>query len=228
MNKKTDSLDTLSGQKLHGEIIGHVFELSPTIGELHQTVTSPRGNHFRLRVLQKARNTISLLDVQALAKREGLQETKRHLHKLLAFNLIEEVSKGNYQRTELGEEVINRVKELERKFGKASIDKLYSANLGRYSIQLFLAVYGQKKHFSLLREMFNGRNKLEIKYSPARIGRIAGFLPRDAEAIASIDKLNLAGILVYEDDGYVHLKAEKARAFYQYLKRLYEIVLKIE
>ncbi|GAI12619.1 unnamed protein product, partial [marine sediment metagenome] len=66
--------------------------------------------------------------------------------------------------------------------------------------------------------------KLEIKYSPSEIGRIAGLLPRTVDGVTAIDKLNLAGILTYEDDGCVHFSSIKASSFYQYLRKLYDLI----
>ena len=65
---------------------------------------------------------------------------------------------------------------------------------------------------------------MEVKYTPAQVGRMSLFLPRVIEAISAIDKLSEAGLLTYRDDGYIYLHPGKASAFYRYLRDLYRIV----
>ena len=50
------------------------------------------------------------------------------------------------------------------------------------------------------------------------------FLPRIIEGVSAVDKLSVGGLFIYSDDGYVYMPAVKARAFYRYLRELYEIV----
>jgi hypothetical protein len=38
-----------------------------------------------------------------------------------------------------------------------------------------------------------------------------------------MDKLNEAGLVVYRDDGYIYVRPVRARSFYSYLRKLYEI-----
>ena len=56
------------------------------------------------------------------------------------------------------------------------------------------------------------------------MGRLSLFLPRSVEGISAVDKLNEAGLLVYQADNYIHMPPTKARSFYQYLQDLLEIV----
>jgi len=61
-------------------------------------------------------------------------------------------------------------------------------------------------------------------FSPAEIGKLCLFLPRDIEGMAAIHKLGNAELLTYKDNGNVYLNPKKSRAFYKYLKSLYRIV----
>lgn len=214
--------------ELQGKIIKIIFKIAKPIAKLHAILTSPTGNRFRYRLLIALKTPKTIDEIEKIRGDADLEEYHRHINKLLCFKLIKEVRAGNkkrYVRTDLGEEAVNAVRALERKIGKKDAKKLFEASLGKNSIRFFLTVYGQKRDFSKP-SFFSKNKKLEIKYKPLEIGRLALFLPRTIEGLSAIDKLNLAGLLVYENDGYVHFPPIKARSFYQYLKRLFDILPK--
>lgn len=200
--------------ELDGELIKDIFKDAEEIAELHSTLTSSRGNFFRMQLLHKLEKKLTQEEIVKLCEEAKLVEADRHLNKLLKFRLIERDDNG-YIRTKLGEDAINELRALERRIGEDSANKIYRTSLGVNSIRLFLRVYGQKKESDL--------EKLKIVYTPLEIGKLAFFLPRSAEGIAAIDKLNMAGLLSYEDDGNIHLNPRKSRSFYQYLQALYRI-----
>lgn len=157
--------------------------------------------------------------IEKLRAESSINEYHRHLNKLLRFGLIrvQEVGgKKQYIRAALGEQAVNALREFERRIGKEAAEALYSASLGPNSIRLFLRVYGDKKEV-------NG-GPLQIRYTPAEIGRLSLFLPRTIEGYSAVDKLNEADLLVYQDDNHVYVQPIKARSFYQYLQQLYKIV----
>ena len=121
-----------------------------------------------------------------------------------------------YARTELGERAVNALREFQRCVGKEAARATYFAALGPNSIRLFLRIYGN--------EPKPPHNQQELLYTPAEVGRLSLFLPRIIEGISAVDKLNEAGLFVYGDDGNIHMPPVKARAFYRYLRELYEIV----
>jgi len=211
-------------------MIKEIFRHAKQIADLHAVLTSPTGDYFRLKLLQDLRYGLTEDQLRVLRKKAGLKEQVRHIDKLVAFKLAEYNEKKKiYIRTNRGESALNTVREFQRQVGKSKdAEKIFKANLGPHSIQLFLSVYDHKKDIlsSPISDMLKKPRKLEIKYTPSEIGRIAGNLHRTIEGVAAIDKLDDAGILTYEDDGYVHFHPIKARSFYHYLKNLYEILSK--
>jgi len=205
---------------LEGKIINGVFKEVDSIAKLHNTLTSVRGIYFHRVLLQVLEEEKSSHDIDALRSKAGLGESQRHLHKLLEFHLIEELTgKGGlrkYKRTMLGEEAINALRMLERELGNEGAEKIYAASLGPNSLRLFLRVYGNKKEIDL--------DKREVKYTPAEIGRLSLFLPRTIEGVAAIDKLSDAELLVYEEDGHVYFNPKRARGFYKYLGSLNQVL----
>jgi len=214
---------------IRGIVINEIFKKSEKIAKLHQTLTSTRGDYFRLSLLTALRKKMSIESIDKTKEKVSLKECERHLDKLLEFGLIECIkvkNKNYYVRTKTGERALNNIKALERNIGESAARKIYRHNLGINSIRLFLKVYGQNKKPSFFGSFMNKKRKLQVIYRPHEIGRIALFLPRTIEGISAIDKLNLGGLLVYEDDGCIHMPPIKARAFYVYLKNLYGIVSK--
>lgn len=213
--------------KFEGGKIKEIFKEFKQVANLHTTLTSPTGHSFRMKVLQDLRKGLTTGQLREMRRKAKLHEQTRHIDKLIDFELTKyNKNKMVYVRTKKGENVLNAIREFERKIGKKGADKIFKASLGPNSIQLFLAVYGNKK--SIKSHPFLDRlrkpKRLTIKYSPSEIGRIAGLLPRTIEGLSAIDKLDDSGILKYEDDGYVHFSTIKARGFYQYLRKLHEIL----
>lgn len=205
--------------KLEGKAIKDIFKNAELIAELHETLTSSRGEYLKTRLLSALEGKLPVPEIKKLVEEAGLGEYHRHLNKLLKFSLIRRVQEGEekFIRTGLGEEAINALRELERRIGMEDARKIYDASLGINSIRLFLRVYGNKTEVDF--------EKLEIKFTPAEIGRLSLFLPRSIEGVSAIDKLSDADLLVYNEDGYVYMHPIKARSFYQYLQKLHEITL---
>lgn len=212
--------------ELTGKIIKEIFEHAQIIGKLHKTITSPRGKYFRMSFLSALEREITAEETVAFRESRGLAECIRHINKLLYFNLIEEItigSKRGYRRTELGEKAVNAVRGLQRKLkGKnEDADLIFRADFGTNSIQLFLKIYGSEKEMVFDKK----RDGFVVRFKPREIGRIAKFLPRSIDGTAAIDKLDDAKLVFYEPgDGKVYVTPRKARAFYQYLKRLHSIL----
>lgn len=211
--------------ELQGEMIKKIFEKAKQIADLHAVLTSPTGDYFRLKLLQALRKGLTIDQLREMRKEAKLHEQARHIDKIVAFKLAE-YKQNIYKRTEKGESALNAVREFERKVGKKEADKIFKASLGINSIELFLSVYGHKKHIEShpFLDIIKKPKRLIVRYNTREIARIAGFLSRTVEGIAAIDKLDESGILKYEDDGYVHFSTIKARGFYQYLRELYNIL----
>ena len=208
-----------TADELEGRAIKEIFRRADTIAELHSCLTSIRGNSFRARLLHALEQPMDSAAIDLLRVEAGIQEHGRHLSKLIRFGLIqqEKAEDGErHVRTKLGEEAVNALRELERKIGEDEAAKVYAAALGVNSIRFFLRIYGHKKDPDW--------EHLQVRYSPAEIGRLSLFLPRTLEGISAIDKMNEVGLLVYTDENYVYMPATRARAFYQYLHELLKIV----
>jgi len=206
--------------ELTGQTIKAIFKSAEAIGERHACLTSLRGDNFRLHLLQAMESPLDETRVERLRVESGLNEYHRHLNRLLKLGLVHLKERdGNrlYVRTELGEVGVNAVRQFERRVGTAAAEAVYSAALGPNSIRLFLRIYGDTREADW--------DHLQMTYTPAEIGRLSLFLPRTIEGISAIDKLNEADLLVYRDDNHIHMLASKARAFYQYLRKLYQIAM---
>lgn len=213
--------------KKNEEEIKMIFKLAKPISILHQILTSPTCNYFRLRLLQKLERTLIIDEIKKLRAESGAEEFSRHINMLLRFKLVKKTIKDRketYKRTELGEEALNAVKKLQRKLGKKDAKKIFDASLGKNSIRLFIKIYEQNKDFALNKDFL--KKKKEIIYEPLEIGKISLFLQRSIEGLAAIDKLDLAKLLYYDEDGHVHFPSIKARSFFQYLKELLDILPK--
>jgi len=205
--------------ELAGTTIKEIFKNAEEISELHSCLTSPRGDNFRLCLLQAMEVPLDEMAIEQLRIEAGVNEHHRHLSKLLKFELIrvqELDGKDQYTRATAGEEAINALREFERRVDPEGANAIYSASLGPNSIRFFLRVYGDRKEANW--------SQLQIRYTPAEIGRMSLFLPRRIEGISAIDRLNDAQLLVYRDDNYIYMHPIKARSFYQYLQRLYGIL----
>ena len=204
--------------ELAGETIREIFKHADGIADLHACLTSPRGNCFRLRLLQAMEFSMDEKVIAFLRAQSGINEYHRHLHMLMTFGLIrvQEVDgEKQYIRTGLAERAINAVRELERRASKEAAKAIFSASLGPNSIRFFLRIYGDKTEAS--------PDHLQIRYTPVEMGRLSLFLPRVIEGIAAVDKLNEADLAVYQDDNQIYVHPIKARSFYQYLRALHGI-----
>lgn len=215
--KDTDMDLEQQANSLEGDVIKKLFKNANAVAFLHQTISSKRGDYFRRKLLHLLATESNISEIEKLRSEAGLQESQRHINKLLELQLIESTKEGSYKRTKKGETTVNALRALETESGKEEARKIFAAFLGPNSIRFFLRVYGSKKEVDL--------KKKEIKFTPAEIGKLSLFLPRTTEGIAAIDKLSDAELLVYKDDGNIYIEPQKARSFYKYLKLLYQIVV---
>ena len=208
-----------TAQELVGKTIKDVFKRAEEVAELHSALSSPRGDYFRLHLLQRLDDHFDESMMERGRVEAGVQEYQRHLNKLLRVGLVVEQElngQKTYTRSRLGETAVNAMRELQRNIGGEEARAIYAASLGPNSVRFFLRIYGDKQDGSW--------DRSEVQYTPAEIGRLSLFLPRVIEGVSAIDKLSEAGLVVYRDDGYVYIPPVKARGFYRYLLELYEIV----
>ena len=208
-----------SDEELQGELIKEIFARAEEVADLHAAITSSRGDRFRARLLHVLESKMDIATIQAMAEGTGLREYRRHLNKLVKFGLIQEEFSTEGEkivRTQLGEQAVNTIRELERRLGIDEARALYDASLGPNSIRLFLRVYSSEKGVDW--------DKLKVRFTPSEIGRLSLFLPRSIEGISAVDKLNEAGLVSYEDNGFIYVRPRRARAFYQYLRSLFQIL----
>jgi len=220
MNRLNESIET-TAESLAGKRIKEIFKKSETVANLHTILSSKRGNYFRKRLLHRLGEGGDLKIFADLRDEAGVQEYERHIHKLLKFQLIEQVNQGKneaYARTSYGEEAVNALRGLERDIGIEEARRIYEASLGPHSIQLFLRVYADQREPD-----FASR---KIKYNPREVGQLTYFLPRSVDGLSAIDKLNEGGLLSYEEDGNVYAKPVVLRGLYKYFVELYEILVK--
>jgi len=186
---------------------------------LHITLTSCRGDYFRLALLQRLEQPQSLSGLSEFRQEQQMGELQRHLNMLRKFNLIAPSGENeHYERTEQGEDAINAIRRLESNISDESAEKIFQASLGPNSIRVFLRLFGENKEPDL--------ETLKIRYTPLELGKLCLFLPRNIEGIAAIDKLSDAELLVYEEDGnYISQAPRKVRGFYQYLRAIYQIAI---
>ena len=206
-------------KELAGRTIKELFRRAEEISRLHSGITSPRGDYLRLRMLQAMETPLAEFEIEDVQAESGVQEHIRHVNKLLNLGLISAHGSdggSKYARTDLGERAVNAVREFHRNIGGEIARAVYSAALGPNSIRLFLRIYGDKRE--------PARDHLDVRFTPVEVGRMSLFLPRIIEGVSAVDKLSEAGLFVYGDDGYIYMPAVKARAFYCYLRELYEII----
>lgn len=211
-------MDDNGAQELVGRTIKEVFSHADTVAELHACLTSPRGNYFRLRLLQALEVPTDEAGIRLIKDESGVQEYHRHLNKFTGLGLAvskEVDGRMLYTRTGLGERAINAIRQLERSISRQEVNAINAAALGPNSIRFFLRVYGDKMKLQWGQE--------DVQYAPAELGRLSLFLPRAIEGVSAMDKLNEAGLVVYRDDGFIYMRPVRARSFYTYLRILYEI-----
>ena len=92
--------------------------------------------------------------IERLRKEHGVEESDRHINKLAKWGLIEPAGPAGeitgYVRTELGEEALNVVRELERKIGEDRATNISQAALGVNALRLFLTIFGNDKEPDLV------------------------------------------------------------------------------
>lgn len=204
---------------LPGTVIKDIYKQAEQIARLHATITSPRGEFFRQKLLQLLADGLTAEEILQLTKEFGLEESRRHINKFLDAGFIALADldgKEGYARTALGEEAINALRELERKIGPEKAKAIYMAALGPNSLRLFLRVYSHQSDGASV--------DTDIIYTPLEIGQLSAFLPRTIEGLAAIDKLDDAGLVSYLEDGNIHVNPRRCVAFYQYLKGLYKLI----
>ena len=200
---------------LTGRAIKDVFREAEPIAELHACLTSSRGHYFRWHLLQAMEVPLDDSAVETLRVESSVQESHRHLNMLRRFGLVEvreSEETHQYVRTALGEEAINALREFERRVTPEAAATIHSASLGPNSIRFFLRLYGNRGEANW--------EHLQVRFTPAEVGRLSVFLPRVIEAVSAIDKLHEAGLLEYKDDNYIYMQPTRARSFYQYLQEL--------
>jgi len=183
--------------RLAGQNIEEVFRLAEEISSPHSCLTSPRGDYFRLRLLQAMEAPVEGAEIEKVQVESGVEENLRHLNKLLFAGLIssQEFDTGSrYTRTELGHRAINALREFQLSVGEEEAKAVYSAALGPNSIRFFLRIYGNIQAAP--------DDHADVRYNLAAVGRMSLFLPRIIEGISATDKLNEAGLFIYGDDGY--------------------------
>ena len=209
---------------LAGVTIKEIFQNIEPGAELHAVLSSPRGNFLHRRLLHALRGSLTNDEIERLRQEHGVEESDRHINKLAKWGLIKPVDEAGettgYVRTELGEEALNAVRELERKIGEEQATNISQAALGVNALRLFLTIFGNNKEVDLVSR--------EVIYSPLEIGQLMRLFSRSLEGISSMDKLDDAGLVSYLDDGNIHVNPRRSTAFYAYLKHMYQLLTKGE
>ena len=209
---------------LEGVTIKKIFQNIEAVAELHAVLSSPRGQYLHKRLLHSLRGGLGLDEIERLRIELGVEEYDRHINKLVKWRLIEPMRPTGeitgYVRTAFGEEALNAMMELERKIGEDRVKALCEAAMEANTIKLFLTIFGNNKEPDL--------PSREVIYTPLEIGQLMRLFARSVEGISSIDNLDDAGLASYMDDGNIHVNPRRSTAFYTYLRRLYQLLIKIE
>ena len=207
---------------LAGVTIKEIFQNIEAVAELHAVLSSPRGQFLHRRLLHALRGGLTHDEIERLRKEHGVEESGRHVNKLAKWGLIEPVGPAGeitgYVRTELGEEALNAVRELDRKIGEDRATNICQAALGVNALRLFLTIFGNNKEVDLVSR--------EVLYTPLEIGQLMRLFTRSVEGISSMDKLDDVGLVSYMDDGNIHVNPRRSTAFYAYLRKLYQLMAK--
>ena len=209
---------------LEGVTIRKIFQDIEAVAELHAVVSSPRGQYLHRRLLHSLRGGLTLDGIEKLRKELGVEEYERHVNKLAMWGLIEPVRSTDgitgYVRTDLGEEALNAVREVERKIGEDRARIIWEAGLGSNAIRLFLTIFGNNKALET--------SSREVIYTPLEIGQLMRLFARSVEGISSMDKLDDAGLVSYLDDGNIHVNPRRSTAYYVYLRKLFRLLVKTQ
>ena len=207
-----------------GETIGKIFQHIDAVAELHAVLTSPRGQYLHRQLLHSLRGVLSVPEIEGIRREHGVEEAERHINKLAKWALIQPVrsSEGisGYERTAVGEQALNAVRELERKIGEDRARAIFEAALGVNALRLFLTIFGNNKEPDV--------RKREVIYTALEIGQLMRVFARSLEGISSMDKLDDAGLVSYLDDGNIHVNPRRSTAFYAYLKKLYQLLVETQ
>ncbi len=216
-NMTTDALPTLEGVT-----IKNIYRNVESVAELHSVLASPRGKYLHQRLLHALRENLAYDEIERLRKEYGVEESDRHTNRLAKWQPIEPATTpegfAGYVRTTLGEEALNAVRELERNIGEERTTVICEAALGVNAIKLFLTIFGDNKEPDLFTR--------EVTYTPLEIGQLIRGFVRNVEGISSMDKLDEAGIVSYLDDGNIHVNPRRSTAFYAYLRKLYQLLVR--
>ena len=205
---------------LEGVTIKDIYRNIDAVAELHVVLSSPRGQYLHRRLLHALRSGLTQHEIEGLRREHGVEESDRHINKLEKWGLIEPVKPAGevagYVRTALGEEALNTVRELERKIGEERARIICEAALGANALRLFITIFGNNKEPDLVSR--------EVIYTPLEIGQLMRVFARSVEGIASLDKLDDAGLVSYLDDGNIHVNPRRSTAFYAYLRKLHQLL----
>ena len=192
------------------------------MAELHSVLASTRGQYLHQRLLRALRVNLAYDEIERLRKEYGVEESDLHINSLAKWQLIEPATTpegvAGYVRTALGEEALTAVRELERKIGEEEAAVICRSALGVNAIKMFLTIFGNNKepnHFTR-----------EVTYTPFEIGQLIRRFVHTVEGISSLDKLDDAGLVSYLDDGNIHVNPRRSSAFYAYLRKLYQLLVR--
>ena len=167
---------------------------------------------------------MTVLEIEEIRRDHSVEEADRHINKLTKWALIQPVrsSEGisGYERTAVGEQALNAVRELERKIGEDRARAIFEAALGVNAMRLFLTIFGNKKEPDV--------RTREVIYTALEIGQLMRVFARSLEGISSMDKLDDGGLVSYLDDGNIHVNPRRSTAFYAYLKKLYQLLVETQ
>ncbi len=93
-------------REIEGARIKVIFKEAQAIAALHNTITSPRGDYFRRRLLQALEAEQEVSQLEELREAADLRESHRHLNKLLESGLIRSLdgkAGESYERSKLRE-----------------------------------------------------------------------------------------------------------------------------
>jgi len=211
--------EALDKDEIGRKKIGLMNKKASVLADLHRTLTSDREGDFRVELLQACSVATFCTEIENLREERSLAESERHVNQLMRFKLItieDRDGRKMFRRTPKGEKAVNAVKTFVNWVGDEQAEKIFKAHFGENSIRLFLKVYSEKWE-----ECFDNTR---VSFTPSELGRLTLFIPRTIEGMAAFEKLNDAGLLVYEEDGKIYIPPVIARNFYRYLSDLYDII----
>lgn len=193
------------------------------IVEIHRALTLNGNDFFQLELLTFLEKERTLEKLEEFKEEHSNPHLLLHLNELRELGMIREIKKEKkrcFSRTEKGERALAILQGFRKKVGEKSFAKILKARLGSGSLGLFLRVYGLKR-----RPKFKQNKGYFIEFSPRKIGRVAQNLPNGIEAVSAIDRLDEAGLLIYqEEDNKIVTNCVESRAFFQYLERLEQLL----